>query len=732
MTPRNYFAARDGKWVIKPFKNVQNKGFTNNIQRRFMGHGGAYNYTMPPLPHGNISQIKSGCIGGNPSNMNKQDKMKLFKYQKFVAGYVDPRTPYSALIWHSVGSGKTMTMWHIVEGFIRRWHVPNVQRKKIILISNPKQLEGFQNELNLFDKISGIKKHLGKKFSLSKKYGDSLRPARLGITATWARPAQDTQIILMNFVEAAKYAKHIGFQNSVVILDEAHNVVSPPDTYKRFASQFFFLGEHLSKAISKGNTKVIPLTATPVKNNIADLATLLNMVSKTIKFPTDEDDFIAKYGNNLNQLKRDTAGLVSYFNREADMSVQPRKVMKSMKLNKDYYNITLKQNSVYGEQYVELGEKQKEKIRKKKNKTSKILRLATTYTGGGKDKVQNNCNRLGDHLREHGAKLFHVLDRIMNKSMYHQKHWVYCGIDKRASITPISQSLNCLGWTRIPTDRLRTDGPRLQKALDAMKQGSASLPGKDYERYIILQSDTPKQLAHLALQILNHYHNVAGKLIRVVIGDRSRKEGMDLYSIKHVHMISPERQYSDWHQAISRAIRYCSFKYVNNVSDWKVNIYTYVGMNSNANSSNSIFNVDQRLLNSASKNRERLEPFVNVVKEGAVDCRMTRPVHAIEGIKCMGNEPKRMNKIVKAPIRLVAKPPSTSHNIKRAHPKRMKGVMSDPIKVIHKSASTPIYVVNKPIQKAKLTPRGSHMMKNFTGLSKKDSFGPNKYFKKGL
>ena len=240
---RDYFSAQDPKFVNKhsPFVSVDNTFFSENVPKKFMGNKGRYNFVLPNIETNNVEKIKSGCI----ANLDdKKSKLKLFKYQKFISAYVDPRTPYSCLVWHSVGSGKTMTMWHIIEGFIRRWHC-KTNKKQIFLISNPKQLEGFENELKLFDKISGIKKYMTK-FSRSIKYGDTKRKARYGTTITWKRPYQVTQLILMNFVEAAAYAKKIGFKDSLVILDEAHNIANPPQNYKRYEKQFSFLANHLS------------------------------------------------------------------------------------------------------------------------------------------------------------------------------------------------------------------------------------------------------------------------------------------------------------------------------------------------------------------------------------------------------------------------------------------------------------------------------------------------------
>ena len=48
------------------------------------------------------------------------------------------------------------------------------------------------------------------------------------------------------------------------------------------------------------------------------------MVSKKIKFPVSEVEFLRKYKNN-ELLKKDTRGLISYFSREYDYSVNPRK-----------------------------------------------------------------------------------------------------------------------------------------------------------------------------------------------------------------------------------------------------------------------------------------------------------------------------------------------------------------------------------------------------------------------
>lgn len=651
---RSYFAGQHIEFDRNgsPFLNQNNHLFSEKVPRKFMGHGGRYNFRLPNSQEANLNKIKSGCISCTDE---KKMKLKLFKYQKFVSAYVDPRTPYSCLIWHSVGSGKTMTMWHIIEGYIRRWHCQS-NKKQIFLISNPKQLEGFENELKIFDKISGIKTYMTK-FSRSVKYGDKNRKSRYGSSIYWKRTKQDTQLILMNFAEAANYAKIVGFENSLVILDEAHNITHPSSTYKRFESKFKFLANHLSNSVSNKNVKVVPLTATPIKEGVHEMGILLNMVSKRLKFPVTKDAFLQKYEGNISKLKKDTRGLVSYFNRESDLSVQPRKQLR---------------NTTYGNTYIQLGEHQKDTIIKNtkgKEQNKSLLRTLATFSGVRNNDVKHHCNKLDEHLNKFGPKFLAIINTIENS--HNEKHWVYCGLQKRAGVKPISESLICKKWKQIKTEKVKTDATILKQVANSLSHGNSitQLPGEDYKRFVVLESTTPKQISALVLYILNHHHNVSGKLIRVIIGDSSRKEGMDLYSIKNVHIVSPEYKYSDWHQAISRAIRYCSFKYVQSIKDWNVHIFTYVSTTkqmTKPNNSNKkgikqyekqkMLNIDEQILKISDQNANELLPFLQAFKEGAIDCFVNANMHKIEGIKCDMKTPVVNKKKPKKSIKQISPP----------------------------------------------------------------------------
>jgi hypothetical protein len=379
------------------------------------------------------------------------------------------------------------------------------------------------------------------------------------------------------------------------------------------------------------------------------------MVSKRKKFPVTEKAFISRYKNIMTQLKRDAKGLISYFNRETDLTVQPRKefYITQIPLGKEQYESM--------QRIVKVGTKASNPLTKIKQ-NEKLLRIVSTYAGYRDNKFP--CDEFLHRLPGLGPKIATMLGRIRNTKK--EKHWIYCGLPSRGGITPVVKSLECSQFSRVPADKVRLDAKFLEgviKKLDG--KGKSGLPGKDYNRFVVLQRDTPKKIALFVLEILNHRANVDGKLIRLVVGDSSRKEGINLYSIKHVHILSPEPRYSDWHQAISRAIRYCSFKFVKSVRDWKVNVFTYLSefkpscpvyesersqLCSDFYSKKGRKTLDAKLIKELKKqlymdqdfrtqkesdeNAGNLLPYVHAFKECAIDCYLNAKMHRDEEIKC--------------------------------------------------------------------------------------------------
>ena len=71
--------------------------------------------------------------------------------------------------------------------------------------------------------------------------------------------------------------------------------------------------------------------------------------------------------------------------------------------------------------------------------------------------------------------------------------------------------------------------------------------------------------------------NTYGELLRIIILDSKYKEGIDLFDVKHVHLMEPTVATSDLKQAIGRATRYCGQKGLpfQPRSGWRLNVYIY-------------------------------------------------------------------------------------------------------------------------------------------------------------
>ena len=71
--------------------------------------------------------------------------------------------------------------------------------------------------------------------------------------------------------------------------------------------------------------------------------------------------------------------------------------------------------------------------------------------------------------------------------------------------------------------------------------------------------------------------NVNGEQLRIIVLDSKFKEGIDLFDVKHVHLLEPAIATSDLKQAVGRATRYCGQKGLpfQARSGWRLNVYIY-------------------------------------------------------------------------------------------------------------------------------------------------------------
>jgi len=240
----------------------------------------------------------------------RDDNRSLMTHQYIVRDYLNMYTPYRGLLlFHGLGSGKTCSSISIAEGF---------KSTKRIIVMTPKSLRmNFREELKKCgDELYGKKynwsfinsstspktsSELAKILSLPIDFINAAKGAWLVDTkkeANYDTLSNDEQISLTKQInvmidnkyefinynglrkkkltEMTKNGKNI-FDNTVVIIDEAHNLIS------RIVNKLTIKGTTISGTLyslltKAHNAKIILLTGTPIINSPNEISVLFNIL----------------------------------------------------------------------------------------------------------------------------------------------------------------------------------------------------------------------------------------------------------------------------------------------------------------------------------------------------------------------------------------------------------------------------------------------------------------------
>ena len=254
--------------------------------------------------------------------------------QQFVSQYINPNTPYKGvLLYHNIGSGKTCSAVRIAE----EWK----KYRKIIVVV-PASLKGnFRNELrspcagNSYLKPNE-REQLIKLHPSDPVYKEIIEKSDKRIDEYY-------EIYSYNKFVDLVYGKELNFKNSVILVDEVHNMVSEDGTFY----------DALYKAIHTApkDLRVVILSATPMFDKPSEFALTMNLLRLPKELPTG-NEFLKKFikfkrrslvndegepeeritmsAKNLDLFKERIKGFVSYF-RGAPPYVFPEMKIKYIK-----------------------------------------------------------------------------------------------------------------------------------------------------------------------------------------------------------------------------------------------------------------------------------------------------------------------------------------------------------------------------------------------------------------
>lgn len=251
------------------------------------------NYIWPEI------EIKNEC--------NKVDSsFKLNPTQRFVSNYIQPTNENGILLWHSVGSGKTLSALAILRNFEKQgYNTLWVTRKSL------------KKDLEKGMKFIQLKKPLT---VLSYKQFSNLILLK-------------TKIYDYLLERARKLDKNTNdpLYKTILIIDEAHKLYGD-DLLAQESHDIKIIENMLYNSYKntlKNRCKLVLLTATPILDEPEDIIKLLSLLIVNEKDRFDINTFKNEYltnsgtftSNGLQKFKLKTQDLVSYI----DMSKDPRK-----------------------------------------------------------------------------------------------------------------------------------------------------------------------------------------------------------------------------------------------------------------------------------------------------------------------------------------------------------------------------------------------------------------------
>jgi Mimiviridae putative ATP-dependent RNA helicase len=522
-------------------------------------------------------------------------KFKLQPPQRFVANYINPRTPYkSLLIYHRIGAGKTCSAIQIAE----KW-----KRRRRIVFVLPASLKGnFRSEL---------RGHCGGNEYITtreRKRLELLEPGEREYNDIIARSNEriDKYYDIYSYNKFIAYAKEgsMSLRNSILIIDEIQNMVSETGTYYRELYDLIYA--------SNKELRIILLSATPMFDRPVEIALTMNLLRPAIPVPTGKEFermFIKERTRgsktfydvkNMEKFKAYIKGYVSYY-KGAPAFTFP--VMKVKYVECDMSDF---QYGVY------------KKLLKKEGGDSSLLSRASIDDTLDAVDLPNN---------------FYIGTRFVSNVVFPNKKVGASGID---SFTD-SKIRNYLHRYSAKFDRIMTSIKRargkvfiysgfkqhaglesLVKVLEAFGYKNYAKHGSGRRRFAIWSGDESNEMKDRIREVYNRADNLYGNKLKIILGSPSIKEGVSLKAVRYVHVLEPYWNQSRLEQVIGRASRFCS--HIGLPEEQRnVKVYIYV-----ATHEREAVTVDQYIRKLSATKNKIIKKFEEAIKEAAVDCRLNR------------------------------------------------------------------------------------------------------------
>jgi hypothetical protein len=525
---------------------------------------------------------------------------EYYNHQKIIARFLASYTLYNELfLYWSPGTGKTSGAIGAIENIIRQRELYNI-KKAIILVKNMELIKQFQNEI-IYVCCKG-------------KYKPDEDEENFRFSKSKARPFYHIQTYKKFYNIYHRNPNHLKkmYSNSIIIIDEVHDLLKS-EMYD-FFNQFLHIVE---------NRKIIIMTGTPMMNKASDIALLMNLIlPRELQLPTGPNgrDFDETFLNpdtglveekEVDELENIFRGRVSYLKSKVNIPYEYQGIVVNRVLS---YPIFTSLMSDYQSEYYKLAYRS-DKVADKKvaagfYRNSRDASLFVYPDGSygsvgyktfvrkrGTNFVANFLSDLRkmsveDKLERIGKwsmKYANVIRNIINNK--DQNIFVYMKEITGSGAIIFGLCLELFGYKRT--------------------NGKVSTPGT---RYAILSRETETDWSTVR-KSFNRASNKNGKFIQVLIGGEQVKQGVTFWSIRQIHIVTPEWNFSSIDQAVARGIRMKAHRHMEPGSVVKIYLHASILKN--------IESIDIKLYEIAQKKDFGIKSIEYVIKTTSMDCALT-------------------------------------------------------------------------------------------------------------
>jgi len=472
-------------------------------------------------------------------------KENLFEYQRYVYNYMVNTDTRGILLFHAVGTGKTITSVSIAEEFRKL-------QRDIIIISSKSLQSNYKKEINTYNKKINNNITDDELESIINKYKFVTNNSKNMISS-----------LNNNIDNILNNVNKINLENKIIIVDEAHNLFNSISNGSKIANEFYDLVMNTKKI------KLIFLTGTPIINDPFEISIAFNMLYGPIQYHdskfkskvktyntilpeyyTDFHKYFVESSTNSikneNKLKNRIFGLVSYYgNMYYDKQYNIKHELNSTKIKENFPDrLPIKIDVIEMSQLQNIEYSKARDIEKKENTKlgGQIVREKNLISTSYRIKSRQLSNIYIPHDKEltiDNFKYFSpkILKIYENLQLYTNSISLVYSTFLDYGIYSISKLLELNNYKLFNKENINNENTKY---------------------FAIFSGDqTPEEKLEI-LNTINSEENKNGKLINILLISKSGAEGLDLKNIRSVHIMEPYWNYSLIEQIIARAVRYNS------------------------------------------------------------------------------------------------------------------------------------------------------------------------------